>query len=210
MRNISSALIAAVLLSLFLLPAPAAAQTDPPQGATQMLQETLDAILNVFLDPTLRQEQNKAQRMEKVQALFRLRFAAHTFCERALGRNWQERSETQREEFVQLFSTLLVETFLERIDGYLTGNSSFTLQNITYLGERTTETYTLVTTDVQLETAKKIPVLYRMEQVNGTWKVTDIAIEGISLLKNYRAQFNEIIANAGYDELLKRLKAKQV
>ena len=57
---------------------------------------------------------------------------------------------------------------------------------------------------------KKIPVLYRMENINNDWKVTDIAIEGISLLRNYRAQFNEIIANAGYDELLKRLKAKQV
>ena len=49
-----------------------------------------------------------------------------------------------------------------------------------------------------------------MENIDEKWKVTDIAIEGISLLRNYRAQFNEIIANAGYDELLKRLQAKQV
>ena len=71
MRQHSSMLITAILLCLFLLPAPAAAQTDAPQqGATQKLQETLDAILNVLLDPTLRQEQNKAQRMEKVQAPF--------------------------------------------------------------------------------------------------------------------------------------------
>jgi len=211
MRNISSALIAAVLLSLFLLPAPAAVlASSPQQGATQELKTTLDAILNVLLDPALRQEQHKAQRMEKVQALFRQRFDERSFCIRALGKHWKERTPTEQDEFIILFSNLLVETYLGRIDGYLTGTTSFSHQNITYLGERATEAYTLVTTDVQLDGTKKIPVLYRMETIDGTWKVTDIAIEGISLLKNYRAQFNEIIANAGYDELLKRLKAKQV
>lgn len=210
MRQHASMLITAILLCLFLMPAPAAAQTDPPQGATQMLKENLDSILNVLLDPTLRQEQYKAQRMEKVSGLFRQRFASRTFCERALGRHWKERTEAEQEEFILLFTTLLVDTYLGRIDGYLTETTSFSLQNITYLGERTSKAYTLVTTDVQLDGTKKIPVLYRMEMIDEAWKVTDIAIEGISLLKNYRAQFNEIIANAGYDELLKRLKSKQV
>jgi phospholipid transport system substrate-binding protein len=211
MRQHSSMLITAILLCLFLMPAPAAVLAfSQQQGATQELKTTLDAILNVLLDPALRQEQHKAQRMEKVQALFRQRFDERSFCMRALGRHWEERSEDERKEFTQLFSDLLVNTYLERIDGYLTGTTSFSHQNITYLGERTSEAYTLVTTDVQLDGTKKIPVLYRMETIDGTWKVTDIAIEGISLLKNYRAQFNEIIANAGYDELLKRLKAKQV
>ena len=210
MRHHVSTLITAFLLCLFLMPAPATAQPDPPQGATQELKETLDAILNVLLDPALRQEQHKAQRMEKVQALFRQRFAERAFCERALGKHWKECTPTEQEEFIILFSNLLVETYLGRIDGYLTGTTSFSHQNITYLGERASEAYTLVTTDVQLNGTKKIPVLYRMENLDGTWKVTDIAIEGISLLKNYRAQFNEIIANAGYAELLKRLKAKQV
>ena len=211
MRHISSVLITAVLLSLFLLPAPAAVlASSPQQGATQELKGTLDSILNVLLDPALRQEQYKAQRMEKVQALFRQRFDERSFCIRALGKHWKERTPTEQDEFIILFSKLLVETYLERIDGYLTGTTSFSHQNISYLGERATEGYTLVTTDVQLDGTKKIPVLYRMETIDGTWKVTDIAIEGISLLKNYRAQFNEIIANAGYDELLKRLKAKQV
>jgi len=211
MRHISSALIAAVLLSLLLLPAPATVlASSQQQSATQELKTTLDAILNVLLDPALRQEQHKTQRMEKVQALFRQRFDERSFCIRALGKHWKERTQTEQDEFIILFSNLLVETYLGRIDGYLTGTTSFSHQNITYLDERATEAYTLVTTDVQLDGTKKIPVLYRMETIDGTWKVTDIAIEGISLLKNYRAQFNEIIANASYDELLKRLKAKQV
>jgi phospholipid transport system substrate-binding protein len=215
MRQYVSVLITAILLGLCLLPALAAAQTTPqatpPQeGATQQLQATLDSILSVLLDPRLREDQHKTQRMGKVSHLFRQRFAERIFCERALGRYWKERTAPEQEEFILLFATLLVDTYLERIDSYLTGNTNFSHKNITYLGERSAKAYTLVTTDVQLDQTKTIPVLYRMEKVDGDWKVTDIALEGISLLKNYRAQFNEIIANAGYDELLKRLQAKQV
>jgi phospholipid transport system substrate-binding protein len=129
---------------------------------------------------------------------------------RALGKHWKERSATEQEEFIELFSDLLVTTYLERIDGYLNGNDGFTRDNVIYLDERETKKYTLVKTEVKLDETKNIPVLYRMEKIDAQWKVTDIAIEGISLLRNYRAQFNEIIANTGYDELLKRLKAKQV
>jgi len=211
MRHYSPMLIPVLLLGLLLLPAYAAAQDAPLQpGATQQLKTTLDEILNVLLDPTLRQQQNKTLRMKKVSCLFRQRFAERTFCERALGRHWKERTQSEQEEFILLFSKLLVDTYLVRIDGYLTDTTSFSLQNISYLGERTAKAYTLVTTDVQLNEAKKIPVLYRMETINGDWRVTDIAIDGISLLKNYRAQFSEIIANAGYGELLKRLQAKKV
>jgi len=211
MRANSSKIIMAILFCLVLLPASAATQTEPPQqGATQHLKTTLTDILNVLLDPTLRQEQHKAQRMEKVRELFRQLFAERIFCKRALGRHWKELTQKEQNKFILLFSDLLINTYLGRIDGYLTGNTSFSHQSIAYHGERETKAYTLVTTGVLIDQSKIIPVLYRMETIDGTWKVTDIAIEGISLLRNYRAQFNEIITNAGYDELLKRLKAKQV
>jgi len=212
MRHHARAITAAILFSFFLLPGFAAAQTPPPApagGATARLQETLDSILTTLLDPKLKQ-QDPAARMQTVQALFRKRFDEVNFCKRALGRHWNERTEAEQAEFTRLFSDLLMSTYLERIDGYLNVNKTFTHQNISYQGERATETYTLVTTAVQTEPASTIPVLYRMEKINGDWMVTDIAIEGISLLQNYRAQFNEIIANAGYPELLKRLKEKKV
>ena len=148
--------------------------------------------------------------MEKVSCLFRQRFAERIFCERALGRYWKERTEPEQEEFIHAFQHSFSGDLPWTHRWLPYRNTNFSHKNISYLGERTGKAYTLVTTDVQIDTAKKIPVLYRMESIDGTWKVTDIAIEGISLLKNYRAQFNEIIANAGYDELLKRLKAKQV
>lgn len=211
MRRHTSVLIAITMLGFFILPGPAAAQEASSQpGATQQLKITLDAILHILLDPKLKDEQHKAQRMDMVQALFRQRFDERTFCVRALGKHWKERSETEQKEFVELFSDLLVTTYLERIDGYLNSNDSFSNDDIIYLGERETKKYTLVKTDVKLDGTQKIPVLYRMENIEEKWMVTDIAIEGISLLRNYRAQFNEIIANSGYDELLKRLKAKQV
>jgi len=211
MRACSAKLITALLFSLILLPATATAQEAPlQQGATQQLKVTLDSILNILLDPTLQKEENKAQRMETVSCLFRQRFAEQTFCKRALGRHWKERSAEEQAEFTKLFSNLLVETYLDRIDGYLGGKKSFSKENIIYLGERATKKYTLVTTDVKIDEKTTIPVLYRMENIDNDWKVADIAIEGISLLKNYRAQFNEIIANGGYTELLNRLKGKQI
>ncbi len=211
MRANLSKLITAILFCLIMLPASAAAQEVTSQsGAMQQLRITLDSILFILLDPNLKVEQHKSQRMEMVRALFRQHFDELTFCKRALGRHWKERSEAEREEFTQLFSNLLMETYLTRIDGYLNANDAFGRDNVTYLNERTAKNYTLVTTDVQVNQTKKIPVLYRMESIDGNWKVTDIAIEGISMLRNYRAQFNEIIANGSYNELLKRLQAKQV
>ncbi|MBM4311325.1 MAG: ABC transporter substrate-binding protein [Deltaproteobacteria bacterium] len=215
MRNNTPTIIAAILLCLLMI-LPAALRAQPPEqtgtaaaGATAAVQGTLDSILTVLLDADLK-KQNPAKRMQTVQALFRQRFDESTFCTRALGRYWKERSQQERDEFVRLFSDLLVSTYLERIDGYLSANASFTKNDITYRGERQAKNYTLVTTDVKINQTTSIPVLYRMEQINGDWKVTDIAIEGISLLQNYRAQFNEIIANAGYEELIKRLNDKKV
>jgi len=210
MRTFPAKLITALLFVLILLPGFTVAQDAPPQGASEKLKTTLDSILNILLDPTLQKEENKAQRMETVSSLFRQCFAEQTFCKRALGKHWKERSAEEQVEFTKLFSNLLVETYLGRIDGYLSGNKSFSKDNIIYLGERVTKKYTLVTTDVKIDEKTTIPVLYRMEQIDNDWKVADIAIEGISLLKNYRAQFNEIIATAGYDELLKRLQSKKV
>lgn len=213
MRHHSRAIITSMLLCLLLLPCLTAAQTQsaaPSEaGASSVLKETLDSILSVLLDPPLKKN-DPAKRMQTMQDLFRQRFDENTFCERALGRHWKERSQQERDEFVRLFSDLLVSTYLDRIDGYLSANSSFTKDDITYRGERQAKNYTLVTTDVKINPTTAIPVLYRMEKINGDWKVTDIAIEGISLLQNYRAQFNEIIANAGYDELIKRLNDKKV
>jgi len=205
-RHVTAAMI---VLLLTALPAAADQGTVTTAGAATLLKETLDSILTVLLDPQLKQ-QDTAGRMDTVQKLFRQRFAEPTFCKRALGKHWDGLTDEKRTEFVTLFSDLLVTTYLERIDGYLTGNPAFTKNDIIYLGERTTPKYTLVKTDVKVDQATTIPVLYRMEQINDTWMVTDIAIEGISLLKNYRAQFNEIIANAGYEDLIKRLKDKKV
>ncbi len=210
MQNKSLKLITAILFSLVLMPASTIAQEAPQQGATQQLKVTLDSILNILLDPALSKEENKAQRMATVSCLFRQSFDERSFCKRALGKHWKQRSAEEKEEFIKLFSNLLIETYLGRIDGYLNANSSFSHKNINYLAERTGKAYTLVTTDVKIDDVKKIPVLYRMENIDGKWMVADIAIEGISLLRNYRAQFNEIIANAGYEELLKRLQAKQM
>jgi phospholipid transport system substrate-binding protein len=213
MRNHARTLIAAILVALFMLPGFAAAQTPSTaassDGATARLKETLDSILTTLLDPALKQ-QDPAGRMQTVQALFRKRFDEPSFCMRALGKHWKDRTEAERAEFTRLFSDLLMSTYLERIDGYLSSNKTFTHQNINYRGERAAGSYTLVTTDVQIDQTTTIPVLYRMEKINGDWMVTDIAIEGISLLQNYRSQFNEIIANAGYPELLKRLQDKKV
>ncbi len=215
MRTHVSALMTALLTGLLLtfpagLVVSSSESASPAEpGATRVVQESLDAILTVLLDPELRKN-DPIGRMKTVQALFRQRFHEQLFCQRALGRQWRNLTQEQQAEFIRLFGDLLVTTYLERIDGYLNSNPAFSLNNITYLSERSTESYTLVSTEVQLDQTVKIPLMYRMEKTDGSWMVTDIALEGISLLRNYRAQFNEIIANAGYDELLKRLRDKKV
>lgn len=135
--------------------------------------------------------------MEAVDGLF----SWEEFSKRALARNWNKRTPEERREFVSLFRRLIADTYMEKTYQY-SGES------ITYLDEKVEGDYGKVSGTFNTSKGARIPVEYRMIKKGGSWRVYDLYIEGVSLVGNYRSQFNDIISRSSYEELVRRLRSK--
>ena len=121
---------------------------------------------------------------------------------RALGRYWLPLSEAQHTEFVGLFEDLLERSYLSKIELY--GG-----EKIVYSGERLDGDLATVGTKIMTKHGTEVPVDYRLFKRGDRWMIYDISVEGISLVSNYRTQFNKIIQTNGYNSLVARMKSKQ-
>jgi phospholipid transport system substrate-binding protein len=166
---------------------------------------TADKIIGVLNDPALKGDDHRDERHRLIREELERRFDWNTICRSSLGRHWSKISPEQRKEFTELFKQFLERTYLDRIEPYYNQ-----LDRIAYEGERILENrYASVRTTVI--TAQKIehPVEYRLEKSSaGEWRVYDVVIEGVSLAKNYRTQFDELITRSSFQGLLDDLKAK--
>ncbi|MFH0811387.1 MAG: ABC transporter substrate-binding protein [Pseudomonadota bacterium] len=177
--------------------------------ATESLRGTINQVIKVLSDPSLQAPEKKGERRTILRDLFEAQFDEQGVARRALGAHWQERTKEEQQEFVNLFSDLLERTYFEKIDSYLTKSENFSEEDVLYLKETVGERYTVVETKVVIDKNTEIPVHYLLKGNEGNWLVCDIAIEGVSIVKNYRAQFNEILAHSSFDDLLAKLKSKQ-
>ena len=121
---------------------------------------------------------------------------------RSLGRHWQGRTPAERDEFVQLFSDLLERSYIGKIETY--GG-----EKIQYNGDTTEGDQAKVQTKLVTKGGGEIPIEYRMHKAGDRWLVYDVVIEGVSLVANYRTQFNKIIQTSSFKELMNKMKNKQ-
>jgi phospholipid transport system substrate-binding protein len=196
----------AVLLLVLMVLLSSAAWAGP---ATDCLKGTLDQIIEVLKDPSLKAPDKKNERRNILLKLIKERFDEAAFARRALGVHWKKRTNEEKQEFVEIFSDLLERTYLKKIDDYLAKAGNFSEKNILYLNETVKGRYVVVETKVITNKDTKIPILYLFKNKQGNWLAVDIAIEGVSLVKNYRAQFKEILARSSFKELIAKLKSKQ-
>ena len=122
--------------------------------------------------------------------------------QRSLGRHWQARTPAEREQFVALFGDLLENAYITKIESY-------SGEKIQYPGDVIDGELALVKTRIVTRQETEIPVDYRMFLNGGRWAVYDVSIEGISLIGNYRTQFNAVIQRSGYADLVAKLAAKR-
>ena len=115
--------------------------------------------------------------------------------------HWRERSKEERKEFVALFSDLIENTYIRKIERY-------EHEKVLYTDERIEGAYAAVKTKVVTEKGVEIPVEYRIFRKGGKWEIYDVIIEGVSLVNNYRTQFSSIISSDSYAGLIQRLKDK--
>jgi len=184
-------------LALLLMAGPAAAATP-----TETLKNYGDIVLKILDDQNLKSPERKHERRAAVRKVAEEVFDIGETAKRALGPHWQQRTPAERDEFTQLFADLLESTYIARIDEY--GG-----EKIRYTGEKIDGDTAIVQTRVLTKKGSEAPVEARMLRRGEKWYIYDVIIEGVSLVNNYRTQFDRIIRSSSYAELVKRLKDRK-
>jgi phospholipid transport system substrate-binding protein len=187
---------AIMLLMIFILSVPAYAGAP-----TVALDNTVNRVIDVLRDPKLKGPSAKAIKTEKLRVIYKDMFDEMEFSRRTLTRNWQKFTPAQRKEFVDLFEKVLEKAYLDKILDY--SNEKFVFYKENVLSDNQVEVQSKVITS-----SKEIPMFYRMILKNDKWKVYDVVVENVSLVQNYRTQFNEILAGNTPEQLLETLRKK--
>lgn len=191
-----------VLVALAAVLALLAARDAAAGPPTDQLHRSIDLVLKILSDSELKTEAKTAQRRAMIRTVANEIFDFREISQRSLGRHWRARTPAEREEFVRLFGDLLEHSYITKIEGY-------SGEKIQYVGELADGDVATVKTRIVSKQGTEIPVDYRMFRNGERWRAYDVAIEGVSLVANYRTQFNSIIGRTGYPDLVAKLKAKQ-
>ena len=161
----------------------------------------VDKVLDVLRDPSLKAESAKKAKKDKIREISEKMFDFTELSKRTLGKNWSKFNPAQQKEFVELYTSLLEDAYADKVMAYTDEKIDFSKE--VALTEKTVEVQSKV-----LRKTGDIPIYYRVIMKEGSWRVYDVVIEGISLISNYRSQFNEILANKPPESLLETLRKK--
>ena len=180
--------------------APASADAGAP---TDQLRSSVDQMVKVLDDPALKADSRAQDRRAAIRKEAQVVFDFGETAKRALGRHWQGLSEKDRQEFTGLFTDLIERAYISKIERY-------SGERIAYAGEPVEGGLATVRTRFVTKQGTEIPVDYRMQQRGDRWLVYDVMVEGVSLINNYRTQFDKIIQTSSYAELVRKMKAAEV
>jgi phospholipid transport system substrate-binding protein len=185
----TTALVLTLALVLAALPARAGAPME-------QLRAQVDRVLKLIDDPTLKDKRVAVRQI--ADDIFDFGETAR----RSLGRHWAARTQAERDEFVKLFGDLLERSYISKIELY--GG-----EKIQYMSDRIEGDQASVLSKLVTKAGADVPIEYRMLKKGDRWLVYDVIIEGVSLVSNYRTQFNKIIQTSSYAELVKKMKSRQ-
>jgi phospholipid transport system substrate-binding protein len=191
--------LSVVLASLLALPVAREAWAGAP---TDQLRGAIDRVIKTLEDPALKGPEKIRDRRAAVRKLANDIFDFSETAKRSLARHWPTRTDREREEFVVLFGDLLERSYISKIELY--GG-----ERIMYVGESVDSDQATVRSKIITKQGNEVPVDYRLLKRGDRWLVYDISVEGVSLVNNYRTQFNKIIQTSSYAELVKKMKTKQ-
>ncbi len=163
------------------------------------LRSTTDKVLDILKDPNLKSEGKKEERRAELRKVIYQRFDFDEMAKRSLGPNWARRSPEEQREFVKLFTDLLENTYADKMESY---NG----EKILYGREKQEGDDAQVDTKIVTQKGEQYSINYKLHPVGGDWKVYDVVIENISLVNNYRSQFNHVLASSSFDDLLRRMR----
>ena len=190
-----SALCTAFLFALGAAPALAGA----PQ---ERVRQTVDAVSAVVNDPQLQASSKEDDRRERVVKVMHESFDFGAMARESLGPHWASLTPEQRDRFVGLFTQLFERSYNRLVLRFLGGSTT------TYGAESVDAEHAVVKTVLLRKGGDELPVDYRLTADGGVWKIADVAVDGVSLAGNFRAQFDKTIRASSYDALVQRIETK--
>ncbi len=168
--------------------------------ATDQLKGTIDEVIRILTDKEMKKPERAEERRRLLEKVIGERFSYEEMSKRALGAQWNKINDAQRKEFVTLFQRHLANAYAGKIEGYKG-------EQIRFLNEREEQGYAEVRSKIVTEKVE-IPLDYRLINRSGDWRVYDVVVDGVSLVNNYRGQFNRIIRSSSYEDLVEKLRKK--
>lgn len=184
----------AVLLSVY-------ANTVQAGAPTEQVRQTADKVLQVLQDPQFKSNSNAAQRRDQLTQILASRFDFAEMAKRSLGANWQKGSAAEQQQFVRLFTNLLENSYIGQIEAY-------SGEKINYGRESVEQNQADVETKIVTKKGEEVSVNYKLKADGGNWKVYDVVIENVSLVNNFRNQFNRMLAKGSFADLITQLETK--
>ncbi|HUH66506.1 MAG TPA: ABC transporter substrate-binding protein [Syntrophales bacterium] len=166
-----------------------------------MVKANTDKVLAILRDPKLKAPSAKEVKKDKLRVIYKQMFDEVELSRRALGMNWNKLNTAQRQEFVNLFEQVLEKAYADKILAYT--NEKIEISKESMLASNLSEVRTKV-----IMSDKEVPIVYRLIMKDNVWKVYDVVIENVSLVQNYRTQFNDILAKNTPEQLLDILRKK--
>ena len=166
-----------------------------------LVRAAVDKAIQTLKDPKLQSQDKKRERIDRLREALNPIFDYEEMAKRALGTHWRRRTPAEQEEFVKLFRDFLERIYSDKIDLY--GG-----EKVRFGREVVDKDFAQVESTLVKPKGEEIAVNYKLRQTNGQWKVYDAVVENISIVNNYRSQFNRIISSSSYEELVKRLLEK--
>lgn len=167
----------------------------------EKIKQTTDKILSILTDPALKNPSKEGERRKLIRGAVDEQFDWEEMARRSLARHWNQRTAEEKKEFVRLFADLLERVYMSKVEDY-------SGEKVQYEGERADGDYAIVKVKIVTKKNTDIHVEYRLKKEGNKWLVYDVSIEGVSLVNNYRAQFNSIISQSSYENLVKKLREK--
>jgi phospholipid transport system substrate-binding protein len=169
---------------------------------TEQVRATVDQVLTIVRSPNPKSKaQIEAQRAQLLEVIHP-RFDFTEMAKRSLGPNWARRTSEEQQEFVKIFTALMGRAYANNIESY-------TSQNVLYTRESEDQNYAQVDTKIVSDNQPPLTINYKLHSVDKEWKVYDLVIEDISVVNNYRSQFDRVIARSSFAELVRTMKKKQ-
>jgi phospholipid transport system substrate-binding protein len=173
--------------------------SEPP---TEAVRATLTEVFRILEDETLKDPAKLIPRRHMLEEVIASHFDYTEMSKRALAAHWVPLTTGERAEFVELFKSFLSDRYAEKIESY-------SGEQVAYLSERIEGNYAEVRTELRSNKVA-IPMDYRLQGKDGTWHAYDLIVDGVSLVKNYRSQFEKIIRSSSYQDLVRRLRERTV